>query len=294
MRVGFFPGKTRCATTIDGGSLTATNRSTISPARDLLRHGHSDMLSPLAKPECVTIASIGLILAIAAAIMGPILVLCWLIPLIAIVTLALLAFFRDPERRTPTQRGVMVAPADGRISSIHEIEHFEPLGGPVTCVRIFLSVFDVHVNYSPYHCAVTSITHKPGLHRNALSPESAEDNESNLLVLEHPTRGYPMAAVRQVAGMIARTIVCSVRDEQVIQRGQRIGLIKLGSTAELYIPHDLNPKVLIGQGQRVKGGLTVIASVTPKEGAAIIARPETKAWANQGDQDDQGGPDDHE
>lgn len=228
------------------------------------------MLSKHAKLECVTIAAVGLMLSVALALTW----FWWLVPLVVIATFCLLAFFRDPERRTPTQRGVMVAPSDGRISSIHEIEDYKPLDGPAVCVRIFMSVLDVHINYSPYHTAVESITHTPGEHLNTLKPESAEDNESNLLVLVHPNREYKMAAVRQVAGMLARTIVCHVHEEQVIQRGQRIGLIKLGSTTELYIRKDLSPRLQVKDGQRVTGGVTVIAQITPKEGAAIIARPE--------------------
>lgn len=230
------------------------------------------MLSKHAKPECVTIAAVGLMLSVAVVIVD----LWWLALIILPLTAALLLFFRDPERRTPTQRGVMVAPADGRISSIHELEHFEPIDGPAICVRIFLSVFDVHVNYSPYHTTVESITHTPGQHLNALKPESAEGNENNLLVLIHPNRRYRMAAVRQVAGMLARTIVCHVREDQVLQRGQRIGLIKLGSTVELYISQQLAPQLRVQEGQKVTGGVTVIAQVTPMEGAAIIARPDDK------------------
>ena len=228
------------------------------------------MLSKHAKQECVTIAAIGFMLSVAVVLIG----LWWLAILTVPATLALLLFFRDPERRTPTQRGVMVAPSDGRISSIHEVQHYEPLDGPAVCIRIFMSVLDVHINYSPYHTSVESITHKDGEHLNTLKPESAEDNESNLLVLVHPNRRYKMAAVRQVAGMLARTIVCHVHDGQVIQRGQRIGLIKLGSTTELYIRKDLGPRLQVKDGQRVTGGVTVIAQITPKEGAAIIARPE--------------------
>ncbi len=228
------------------------------------------MLSKHAKPECITIAAVGLMVTVAVVLVGA----WWLAILTVPLSLGLLLFFRDPERRTPSQRGVMVAPADGRITSIHEVEHFEPLEGPALCVRIFLSVFDVHINYSPYHTAVESITHTPGEHLNALSPESAEDNENNLLVLMHPNRRYKMAAVRQVAGMIARTIVCHVHEDQVLQRGQRIGLIKLGSTAELYIAKDLSPKLRVQPKQKVTGGVTVVAQITPKEGAAIIARPE--------------------
>jgi len=228
------------------------------------------MLSKHAKLECITIAVVGFMLSVAVVLIG----LWWLVILTVPATLCLLAFFRDPERRTPTQRGVMVAPSDGRISSIHDVEHFEPLGGPAVCIRIFMSVLDVHINYSPYHTAIESITHTPGEHLNTLKPESAEDNENNLLVLVHPNREYKMAAVRQVAGMLARTIVCHVHEEQVIQRGQRIGLIKLGSTTELYIRKDLSPRLQVKEGQRVSGGVTVLAQIIPKEGAAIIARPE--------------------
>lgn len=245
------------------------------------------MLSKHAKPECITIAAVGFMLGVAAVLVG----MTWLLVLIVPGVLGLLLFFRDPERRTPTQRGVMVAPADGRISSIHELEHFEPLDGPATCVRIFLSVLDVHINYSPYHTTIESITHTPGQHLNALKPESAEGNENNLLVLIHPNRRYKMAAVRQVSGMLARTIVCHVREDQVLQRGQRIGLIKLGSTVELYISQEMSPRLNVQEGQKVTGGVTVIARITPKEGAAILARPESEGGAADKDEpgDDESG-----
>lgn len=242
------------------------------------------MLSKHAKLECITIAAVGFMLSVAVVLLG----LWWLLIVTVPAMVALLAFFRDPERRTPTQRGVMVAPSDGRISSIHDVEDFAPLEGPAVCIRIFMSVLDVHINYSPYHTAVDSITHTPGEHLNTLKPESAEDNENNLLVLVHPNRNYKMAAVRQVAGMLARTIVCHVHEGQVIQRGQRIGLIKLGSTTELYIRKDLSPRLQVKEGQRMVGGVTVVAQITPKEGAAIIARPEEQSDTSSDDdsQDD--------
>ena len=219
------------------------------------------MLSPYAKNEWITITAIGLLLTISAVVVG----WWWLVFLILPVTAALLAFFRDPNRKTPSQRGAVTAPADGRVSSIHEVEHFEPFDGPATCIRIFLSVLDVHINRSPCHGHVTSITHKPGDHKNALNPNSAETNESNLIVLVHPIRRHPLAAVRQVAGLLARTIACGVQEGDVVQRGQRIGMIKLGSTTELYLPADLEPKVAIQQGQAVYAGLTVVASVISKD-----------------------------
>lgn len=215
------------------------------------------MLTPYGKRECLGILAGSLALMLVA------LLLRWWVPaaLVFPIALALLAFFRDPKRRIPSQRGIMVAPADGRVSSIHRIDHFEPLGQPALCVRIFLSVLDVHVNRSPCHGRVVSITHAPGRYMNALNPESAGVNESNLVVLEHPTRREPLAAVKQIAGAIARRIVCDLRPSQIVQRGERFGMIKFGSTTELYVPLSLLPEPQVQQGQRVRGGATVLLKV---------------------------------
>ena len=219
------------------------------------------MLSGYGRNEWLTILAIGGLFTVTTLIIG-----WWPITILVIIaTIAVLTFFRDPERRIPTQRGIVVSPADGRVSSIHPVEHFEPFDGPATCVRVFLSVLDVHVNRSPCHGTVQSITHKPGDHLNAMNPESAEVNESNLIVMIHPIRRHPVAAVRQVAGLLARTIVCGVKEEQVLQRGQKIGMIKLGSTTELYLPDHLQPKIAVAVGQKVQGGLTVLATVSAKE-----------------------------
>ena len=217
------------------------------------------MLSGYAKREWSTVLAIGVLLSITvvAADGGP-----WVIPVV-LVTAAMLAFFRDPHRRIPTERGLLVSPADGVVSSIHRLERFEPFDGPAVCVRIFMSVLVVHVNRSPCHGIVASVTHKPGDHLNALNPESAEVNESVLTVLLHPTGRHPVAAVRQVAGVLARTIVCIARPDLVLQRGQRLGIIKLGSTVELYVPEAAHPRIAVEQGQSVVGGLTVLARVGP-------------------------------
>lgn len=215
------------------------------------------MLSPHAKSEWTTIFVIGVLLSLTACFAG----LWWLSIPVIIVTICLILFFRDPDRPIPTQRGIMVAPADGKISSIHEVDFFEPFNGSATCVRIFLSVFDVHINRSPVHGVVTSITHKPGQHLNVLNPESAEVNESNLIVIAHPIRRDAIAAVRQVAGLCARTICCTANTGSVIQRGQRIGIIKLGSTTELYIPQRFAPQLNVEQGQYVYAGSTILANI---------------------------------
>ncbi len=230
------------------------------------------MLSSYAKREWLTVIAIGLMLSVTFSVLG-----LWSVTVLAVLlTLAVLSFFRDPNRRIPTQRGAFVSPADGRVSSIHEIEHFEPFDGPAVCVRIFLSVLNVHVNRSPCHGVVASITHRPGKHLNALNPESAEVNEATLMVLAHPFQGHPIAAVRQVAGLLARTIVNAAQVEETLQRGQRFGIIKLGSTTELYLPKAHQPQVAVNVGDRVFAGTTVLANVhPPRSGRAPAASNDT-------------------
>jgi len=222
------------------------------------------MLSVQARREWSTLLAAGSMLTLAAILMA-----WWITALLmCLATLALLLFFRDPPRMIPPRRHVAVSPADGKISSIHGVDHFEPFEGPAVCVRIFLSVFDVHVNRAPLHSRVRQVTRTPGLHRNVLNPASAEDNEHVLIELVHPVSEEPIAAVRQVAGMIARTICCAVKPDQILQRGQRIGIIKLGSTTELYLPASHHPQLEVRAGDRVRGGETILALVDPPQAAA--------------------------
>lgn len=216
------------------------------------------MLSPYGRREWSLILLITLVLSAAAAWAG-----WWILAGIVVVTgVGLCGFFRDPPRRIPSQRGQVVSPADGRVRSVHEVDHFEPFDGPAVCVRIFLSVFNVHVTRSPCHGRVVSTEHKPGQFLNALKPESAEVNESQLTVLRHTARPVPIAAVKQISGTIARRIVCATRPGDILQRGQRFGLIKFGSTTELYLPHPDRVSVQVSLGQKVAAGSTVIATVS--------------------------------
>ncbi|MCC7146047.1 MAG: phosphatidylserine decarboxylase family protein [Phycisphaeraceae bacterium] len=212
------------------------------------------MLSRYGKRDWLSILAIGGMLMVSFGVVG----WWWAVGVVGVITLGGLLFFRDPKRRIPTERNVLVSPADGRVSSIHWVEHFEGFGERALCVRIFLSVLDVHVNRCPCHAKVESIHYKPGGHLNALKTESAQVNESNLLLLFHPTRNQPVAAVKQIAGMIARRIVCGVETGQILQRGQRFGMIKFGSTTELYVPESYQPQALVEKGQRVYGGLTAL------------------------------------
>ena len=214
------------------------------------------MLSGYAKNEWITVLAIGLLLTISFAVAG-----WWVLAVLALLAmLAVLSFFRDPDRRTPVQRGVYISPADGRVSSVHELEHYEPFDGPAVCVRIFLSVLNVHVQRSPCHGVVAWVTHKPGQFLNALNPQSAEVNTSTTMLLLHPVKRHPLAAVRQVSGVLARTIVCAAEPDLILQRGQRYGIIKLGSTVELYVPRSFASKVAVSKGAHVKAGVTVLIS----------------------------------
>ncbi len=191
----------------------------------------------------------------------------WSISVVIIVfSLALLSFFRDPPRTTPTIKNAMTSPADGRVSSIHDVESFPGFGGQsAVCIRIFLSVADVHVNRAPCKAVVTDLIHRPGQYLNVLKPESAELNEALTMVLNDPETQAPVAAVRQIAGLIARTIVNPAKIGDKLERGQRYGMIKFGSTTELYIPKSSNPTVLVAQGQYVWGGHTVLVNINPAD-----------------------------
>ncbi|MEM7577446.1 MAG: phosphatidylserine decarboxylase [Planctomycetota bacterium] len=230
------------------------------------------MLSGYARAEWSIILLVGALLTISGALLG----WWWLAPLPIVIAVVTVLFFRDPVRKPPSQRGAVVAVCDGRVSSIHDVEHFPPFDGPATCVRVFMSVFDVHLNRSPCHGKVAAITEQPGNFGNTLNPQSIEDNQSVTTLLVHPSKGHPVAAVRQVAGMLARTIHNALRDGQIVQRGQRMGIIKLGSTTELYLPRTIEPVVQVTQGQKVLAGQTVLASVNSADPSAAAVIPATR------------------
>ncbi len=215
------------------------------------------MLSPYGRPYTTVIGVAGV-----TGVAGALLAGLWAVAGgIAAVAAALLAFFRDPNRAIPFGRGEVVSPADGRLRAVHDVDHFPPFDGPATCLRVFLSVLDVHVVRSSCHGRVRSVEHRPGEHRNALRADAAERNEAVTLVVEHPAKNTATAAVRLIAGTIARRIVCDVQERDIIQRGQRIGMIRFGSTAELYLPRNERTEVEATVGQRVYGGWTVLARV---------------------------------
>jgi len=172
----------------------------------------------------------------------------------------LFAFFRDPNRKIPTEQHALVSPADGKVSDITEIEHDELLGGPAVRVGIFLSVFNVHVNRSPCDGKVVSVVYKKGKFVNAMKHgEASGQNESNTIVLAEPTGGKNIVVVKQIVGLIARRIVCTVTPGEFVERGSRIGMIKFGSRTELTIAKWLAPEIRVQVGQNVRGAADVIA-----------------------------------
>ena len=185
----------------------------------------------------------------------------WGVALSALAWVALVAFFRDPLGRRPATEAAndMVSPADGRVSAVLDLDHHDDVGGPAKVVRIFLSVLDVHLNRFPCDGTVAAVVHRPGRYLDARSPESAKVNESTVLVLQ--TAGGERIGIRQVSGAIARRIVCRAPVGSHARRGARYGMIKFGSTTELILPRPADVAVHVRVGDRVTGGVTILATL---------------------------------
>jgi phosphatidylserine decarboxylase len=183
----------------------------------------------------------------------------WLVALAAVVWLALASFFRDPLGRRPATDDPLdfVSPADGLVSAVVEVPDHVATGGPATIIRIYLSVFDVHVNRMPCACEVLSTVHTPGKYLDVRIEESAQVNESMVSCLR--TAGGLLLGVKQISGKVARHIVCPIERGQRFARGERYGMIKFGSTTELVVPTAEVEAVRVSKGNRVKGGVTVLA-----------------------------------
>lgn len=202
----------------------------------------------------------------------------WVALALAIVLVALLSFFRDPPRRIRADLppGTMLSPADGCISAIEYVDEHDALDGKGVIIRIFLSVLNVHVNRWPYDAEVLDMRYTPGKFLNAQTEESARVNESNLILLSahHPNGETERIGVRQVAGMIARRIVCPIERGQSCTRGARFGMITFGSTTELILPRPDDVQVHVKVGQRVRGGLTLLATISPPGAATAESQPD--------------------
>ncbi len=173
-------------------------------------------------------------------------------------------FFRDPDRVTPTRAGLVVAPADGFVSLIEPAVPPAELDlGPAarTRVSIFMNVFDCHVNRAPAEGRVTRVAYRPGKFLNAALDKASEDNERNALAIELED-GRSLAVV-QIAGLVARRIVCDVREGDSLLTGQRFGMIRFGSRLDVYLPDGVAP--LVAVGQYTTAGETVVADLASDE-----------------------------
>ena len=163
-------------------------------------------------------------------------------------------FFRDPQRTVPAEAGLVVSPADGKVTEIARIQTPE---GERIRLSIFLSVFDVHVNRSPISGNVRDLHYQKGKHLNALDPKSAL-NEQNIVTVQGEDG---VVTFSQIAGILARRIIFRHKVGDFVERGQRIGLIKFGSRVNMILPGSAQLRVSLGQ--RVKGGASVIAVIHP-------------------------------
>jgi phosphatidylserine decarboxylase len=180
--------------------------------------------------------------------------------LAALATLWCAYFFRDPQRVTPIYPGVVVAPADGRVVSVTTSVPPPDLGlgtAPLVRISIFMSVFDCHVNRSPVVGRIERVVYHEGLFLNANLDKASEDNERNTFIITTPEGGR--VAVVQVAGLIARRIVRFVNEGQAVGAGQRVGMIRFGSRADVYLPG--GTASLVGEGQTAIAGETVLAEL---------------------------------
>jgi len=167
-------------------------------------------------------------------------------------------FFRDPVRLIPQDTDAILSPADGTIAEITELDHYDFFDGPAVRIGIFLSIFNVHVNRSPRQAKVVAMHYKPGEFLNAMNPESALRNEFMWIGLEEIQNPQRKFAVRAISGLIARRIVCVLKPGQEVQRGEKFGMIKLGSRTELILPRDA-VQVEVAVGEKIQAGSTILA-----------------------------------
>lgn len=170
------------------------------------------------------------------------------------VTFFIAYFFRDPDRVVPVSDGVVVSPADGRIVVAGKVDHTLYYDGPCQKVSIFMSVFNVHVNRIPHEGQVEKIAYHPGKFVNASLDKASEGNERNAIFMI-TDQGQRLCVV-QIAGLIARRIICHIQAGETVHRGCRFGLICFGSRLDVYLPPDARLNVAVGD--RVKAGTSIV------------------------------------
>jgi phosphatidylserine decarboxylase len=182
----------------------------------------------------------------------------------AILTLWCVYFFRNPDRVTPSREGLVITPADGVVQLILDKappKQLEMGDTPVTRISVFMNVFDCHVNRIPCDGRIGKLSYIPGRFVNAALDKASEENERQMLRIDRPD-GKQVAAV-QIAGLVARRIICYLRDDQTVLAGERFGLIRFGSRVDVYLPPGVASQVVVGQ--RCIAGETVLADLLSGE-----------------------------
>ena len=175
--------------------------------------------------------------------------------LMGIISLFIIYFFRDPERKNDASTDALLAPADGKIVNIRHISNSNnPLNEPAIKVSIFMSIFNVHVNRIPADGRVSEIVYSPGKFLSANLDKASDQNENNKITLE-TIKGQRIVFV-QIAGLIARRIVCWIKKQDSVTGGQRFGIIRFGSRLDLYMP--INSRIIIHPKDKVSAGETII------------------------------------
>lgn len=216
----------------------------------------SDLPSQVAFP----VARAGYPLIFASAFVTAVLALLQLTTgaLIAlIITLFISYFFRDPDRIVPSHEGAVVSPADGKVVKIETVENSSFFEGAGLKISIFMSVFNVHVNRIPHEGKVRKVSYYPGKFFSANLDKASQENEHNAVFIE--TEEGKRLCVVQIAGLIARRIICRLQEGDRVDRGQRYGMICFGSRLDVYLPADFKPNVT--EGDRLKAGTSVLGDL---------------------------------
>jgi phosphatidylserine decarboxylase len=215
----------------------------------------------LAEVVCFSLLFLGL-----TALLGTLAVLVhpgfWVaVPPVALLWCEVVFFFRDPERAIPDDPAALVSPADGTVTHVGEVDEPDFPGGRVLRVSIFLSVFNVHVNRVPRAGRVTAVRYFPGCFLDARHPECATRNEQLWIDLDETDSGRPLR-VKQIAGAIARRIVCRLKPGDCVRAGERFGMIKFGSRTDVLLPAGEAVALHVQVGDKVKGGSSVLLRFT--------------------------------
>lgn len=221
------------------------------------------MRIPLTKygwPQVVILPAVVLAVMLFALAAGPVYLPGWVVIVLellgGIMVIWVLSFFRDPYRSVPTDKNILLAPADGTITDIETVEEHDFINGPALRIGIFLSIFDAHINRAPCNVKIEKITYKKGKYKNAANPQSGRVNEANSIYMTRTDNPSDRLIVRQISGAIARRIVCRAGQGGQLTAGEKFGMIKFGSRTELYLPMRENVKSLVKKGDKVKAGLT--------------------------------------